>query len=78
MKEKLEVSPETKRKLSKIASEAGISVDKLAEVILNSFVDNGGKIYVGEWKEGPGVRILPDWPRFSSGVIKIRKEERNE
>ena len=74
MNDRLEISVETRQKLSSMASQAGLSVDKLAEVLLNSFVDNDGKIYVGDWKEGPGMRILPDWPRFSSGVIKVKKE----
>ena len=72
MKATLEISVQTKQKLSEMASQAGLSADKLAEVLLDSFVDNSGKIYVGEWKEGPGVRILPDWPRFSSGVVKVK------
>jgi len=75
MKVKLEVSEETKQKLSGMASEAALSVDKLAEVLLNAFVDGDGKIFVGKWAEGPGIRLLPDWPRFSCGVIKIKKEE---
>ena len=69
----LEVSSKTKQGLSGMASQAGLSVDRLVEVLLDSFVENDGKIFVGEWKEGPGVRILPDWPRFSSGVIKIKR-----
>lgn len=74
MKDKLEISAETKQKLSGMAKQAGLSVDRLAEELLNSFVDNEGKIYVGSWKEGPGIRLLPDWPRFSSGVVKIKTE----
>ena len=74
MKAILEISAQTKQKLSEMASQAGLSTDKLAGVLLDSFVDNNGKIYVGEWKEGPGVRIMPDWPRFSSGVVKVKTE----
>jgi hypothetical protein len=74
MKATLEISVQTKQKLAEMASQAGLSADKLAEVLLDSFVDNGGKIYVGEWEEGPGVRILPDWPRFSSSVVKVKTE----
>ena len=69
----LELPTETKQKLIGMASQAGLSMDKLVEVLLYSFVENDGKIYVGNWKEGPGVRILPDWPRFSSGVVKVQK-----
>ena len=76
MNEKLEIemSAEAKQKLSGMASQTGLSAGKLAGVLLSSFVDNDGKIFAGQWKEGPGVRILPDWPRFSSGVIKVKKE----
>ena len=37
--------------------------------------ENDGKVYTGNWREGPGMRFLPDWPRFSSGVLKIKAEE---
>ena len=75
MNEVLKISTSTKQKVDKMASEAGVSSDELADALLSSFVDNDGKVYVGNWKEGPGLRLLPDWPRFSSGVIKIKKEE---
>ncbi len=80
MKEKIEIelSNKTKEKLYFMADQAGIALSKLCEVLLDSFVENDGKIYVGKWKEGPGVRILPDWPRFSSSVIKVKIGGENE
>jgi hypothetical protein len=74
-KEELRIEAATKQRLSKVASEIGLSPDELAEVLINAFIDGKGKVYAGNWKEGPGLRLLPDWPRFSSGVIKIKKEK---
>ena len=76
-KEEVKISKEVKQKIAAMASEAGLSADKLAEVLLGSFVEGKGKIFVGKWKEGPGIRILPDWPRFSSGVAKVKQEDMN-
>ncbi len=76
MNEILKVSASTKQKIEKVASEAGLTGDELADVLLSAFVDNDGRVFAGRWKEGPGLRLLPDWPRFSSGIIKLRKEER--
>jgi len=77
-KVELRVGEAIKEKLAKMGAEAaegGLSPDKLAEVILESFFAGSGKIYTARWKEGPGIRILPDWPRFSSGVVHVKKEE---
>ncbi len=74
----LSVPEATREKLAKMAAEVaegGISPDKLAEVMLDAFFDGKGKFYSARWKEGPGVRILPDWPRFSSGVVKVKTED---
>ncbi|MFC2052126.1 hypothetical protein ACFLT4_05295 [Chloroflexota bacterium] len=77
-KVELWVPKTTREKLAKMATEVaegGISPDKLAEVLLDTFFDGKGKFYSARWKEGPGVRILADWPRFSSGVVKIKAED---
>ena len=77
-KVELLVSEATKEKLASMGAEAiegGISPDKLAEVLLDAFFEGKGKIYTARWKEGPGIRLLPDWPRFSSGVAKIKVED---
>ena len=71
----LKISAEVTEKLVWQAKDAGLSVDKLAEVLLAAFVDNDGKVYVGKWREGPGIKLLPDWPRFSSSIVKIKQEE---
>ena len=77
-KAELLVSKATKEKLAMMGAEAvegGLSPDKLGEVLLDAFFEGKGKIYTARWKEGPGVRVLPDWPRFSSGVAKIKAED---
>jgi hypothetical protein len=62
-------------KLETIAKGARMSPSKLISVLLEAFCENDGKVYTGRWTEGPGIRLLPDWPRFSSGVIKIKEED---
>lgn len=74
-KKNLIIAGNTWQKVARIAEEAGLSPDKLSEALLEAFVEGKGKVFVGAWKEGPGIRLLPDWPRFSSGVIKIKKED---
>ncbi|MDO8568485.1 MAG: hypothetical protein Q7R57_07205 [Dehalococcoidales bacterium] len=74
-KVEIKVSKETRRKLSDMAVETGLSTDRLADLLLDEFVEGRGKVYVGDWKEGPGIRVLPDWPRFSSGVVKVKKDD---
>jgi hypothetical protein len=78
MRQEIEISPDVQKRLVDIAHSTGISARKLAEVIVQAFVEGEGKVFVGKWKEGPGVRVLPDWPRFSSCIIKIRTEELQE
>ena len=74
-KSSISINKDTIKKLTPVAAESGLSVDKLADILLSSFVDNHGRVFTGRWKEGPGIRILPDWPRFSSGVVKIKNDE---
>ena len=76
MEKRIEMSEDVEQGLRKIAEGAGISSNKLAEVLIRAFVEGDGKIFVGRWKEAPGgLRILPDWPRFSSCIIKLRGDE---
>lgn len=75
MQQKTKISPELEKRLAEIARGTGISPAKLAEIIIQAFVEGEGKVFVGKWKEGPGLRVLPDWPRFSSCIIKVKTEE---
>ena len=74
-KVEIKVSKASKDKMDPMATQVGLSTDKLVEVMLEAFTAGGGKFYTGVWKEGPGIRIMTDWPRFSAGVTKITKEE---
>ena len=77
-KVELWVSEATKEKLASMGAEViegGLSPDKLAEVVLGAFFEGKGKVYTARWKEGPGIRLLPDWPRFSSCVATIKAED---
>ncbi len=74
-KVEIKVSTKTRQKLSDMAIKTGLSTDRLADLLLDEFVEGRGKVYVGDWKEGPGIRVLPDWPRFSSGVVKVKKDD---
>ena len=71
----IKISRSTREKIDPMAAQVGLSTDKLIEVMLEAFVAGRGKFYTGGWKEGPGIRIMTDWPRFSAGVTKITKEE---
>ena len=62
-------------KLESMANEAGLTAMKLISLLVKAFIENDGKVYTGKWREGPGMRFLPDWPRFSSGVMKIKEQE---
>jgi len=63
------------RQLETMAAKAKISPAMLSSLLLEAFIENNGKVFFGEWAEGPGIRMLPDWPRFSSGVIKVKSNE---
>jgi hypothetical protein len=73
---KIKVPVRVKDELSKIAREHGIGVERLSSAILESFILGEGKIYTGAWPEGPGMRLLVDWPKFSSQVLKIPEAEK--
>jgi hypothetical protein len=76
-KKKLEIhiSADSNEKLETMAKRANLPLGMLASILLEAFVDHDGNVFVGEWSEGPGIRLLPDWPRFSSGVVKIKESE---
>jgi hypothetical protein len=65
-------------KLETMAQNAGLNATKLTSLLMKAFIENDGKVYTGNWREGPGMRFLPDWPRFSSGVLKIKAAELGE
>ena len=72
----LQLPANVKEKLSGMAARSGLSLEKLVSVLLEGFVEGDGTVYTGTWPEGPGIRLLPDWPRFSSIVFRIPDKER--
>ena len=71
----LELKPEVKEKLGEIARECNLSLEKTCEIILSAFAkEEGGRIYVGRWKEEEGLRFVVQWP-FFTGIAKLKGEE---
>jgi len=71
----IELKPEVKEKLSEIARECNLPLEKTCEIILSVFAKvEGGRIYVGRWKEEEGLRFVVQWP-FFTGIAKLKGEE---
>jgi len=71
----LELSARAVEKLTEIAKECNLSVEKACEIILSEFARvQGGRIYVGAWKEGGGLMFAVQWP-FLTGFVKLKDEE---
>jgi len=71
----IELKPEVKEKLSEIAKECNLPLEKTCEIILSEFVNvDGGRIYVGRWREKEGLRFVVQWP-FFTGIAKLKGEE---
>ncbi|MHA1651108.1 MAG: hypothetical protein ACTSYB_13005 [Candidatus Helarchaeota archaeon] len=72
----LNISDEAAEQLETIAKENGLSLKRFCELILEMFPEDGN-LYWGIWQSGgPGARrFVIDWPKFSSPVIKLKKEE---
>ncbi len=71
----LDLSAQVMEKLTEIAKECNLSVEKACEIILSEFARvQGGRIYVGAWKEGGGLMFAVQWP-FLTGFIKLKDEE---
>ncbi len=71
----IEFEPEVEEKLTEIARECSLPLEKICEMILSEFAKvEGGRIYVGRWKEASGLRIVVQWP-FFTGFAKLKAEE---
>jgi len=73
---KIELPIKIKEDLEKIAKKNGLSLKRLCELVLTMFPEDG-KLYWGNWfSGGKGARrFIVDWPKFSSPVITLKKEE---
>jgi len=71
----IELKHEIQEKLSEIAKDSNLPLEKACEFILDQFARiEGGRIYVGAWKEGNGLMFLVQWP-FLTGLLKISGDE---
>ena len=70
----VELEDEEHTKLSNMADDIGVSLQKMCKYILEEFTYQG-KVYGGAWPEGPGKRIIIDFPKYSSRVIKLKESE---
>lgn len=71
----IELSQEIQKKLEELAKDCNLPLEKTCEFILSEFAkQEGGRIYVGRWKEGDGLRFVVQWP-FLTGIVKIKGEE---
>ena len=71
----LELSGQVMEKLTEIAKECNLPVERACEIILSEFARvQGGRIYVGAWKEGAGLMFAVQWP-FLTGFVKLKDEE---
>ena len=69
------LSPEIKEKLSEMARDCNLPLEKSCEIVLSEFARlEGGRIYVGRWTEGDGLRFVVQWP-FLTGLVKLRGED---
>ena len=70
----IELDDEAYEKLDKMADELGLGIKRMVKHILEEFTFQG-KVYGGVWAEGPGKRIIIDFPKYSSRVIKLFESE---
>ncbi|MHA1767995.1 MAG: hypothetical protein ACTSVK_17245 [Promethearchaeota archaeon] len=73
---KIQISSDIKNELEKMATKNGLSLKRFCEIILSLFPEDG-KIYSGIWASGGkgAKRLIVDWPKFSSPVITLKKDE---
>lgn len=69
------VPDKVKSELDNMAQETGLSTERLVATLLEGFIEGEGKVYTGRWTEGPGIRLLPDWPRFTAKVYHVKKAD---
>ncbi len=72
----LNIKKDATEQLEHMAKENGLSLKRFCELILEMFPEDGN-LYWGSWyRGGPGARrFVIDWPKFSSPVIKLKKED---
>ena len=69
----INIEQEALNHLKGMADNNDMSVEVMCKYILEEFCHQG-KVYSGNWREGPGRRILVDYPKYSSRVVKIKQD----
>jgi hypothetical protein len=72
----IQLTPETKTKLTEIALDCNLPLERATEIILTQFAQViGGRIYTGRWREHEGgLMFAVQWP-FLTGLAKLTAEE---
>lgn len=60
--------------LKDFSESSQVGLEKLCELILDTFVDFGGRLFFGDYREG--LRVVIDWPsKLHFAILKVNKEE---
>jgi len=71
----IEPTPEVREKLTEIAKDCNLPIERACEIILSQFAQvGGGRIYTGTWREAKGLIFIVQWP-FFTGLVKVRGED---
>jgi len=72
----IKIPVKEKEELEKIASKNGLTLKRFIELMATLFPEDG-KLYSGQWYAGGkgAKRFIIDWPKFSSPVVTLKKEE---
>ena len=71
----IQLKPEAQERLSEIAQDSNLPLEKACEFILDQFAKvEGGRIYAGTWREERGLMFLVQWP-FLTGFLKISGDD---
>lgn len=70
----IEIDNEAYNILKAMAKYNKLKLEQMTKHIIEEFT-NDGKVYTGTWPEGPGIRIIIDYPKYTSRVVKLYKSE---
>ena len=71
----VELKPDVNERLSEIARECNLPLEKTCEIILSAFAaEIGGRIFLGRWKEANGLRFVVQWPFFAK-ITRLNGDE---
>lgn len=71
----LELEEPVADRLNQIAKDANLPLERACELVLAEFArQEGGRVYVGSWKEKEGLMFVVQWP-FLTGFVKVPGSE---